>query len=46
MRDKPWDASRALPWRDIKAVWESYWDMSKPVLLEKTPAQYNSHPGY
>jgi hypothetical protein len=37
MRDKPWDASRALPWPEIKAVWESYWDMSKPVLLEKSP---------
>jgi Sulfotransferase family len=37
MRDKPWDAGRALPWEDIKAVWETYWDKSKPVLLEKSP---------
>lgn len=37
MRDKPWDAKRALPWPEIKTVWESYWDMSKPVLLEKSP---------
>jgi hypothetical protein len=37
MRDKPWDGSRPLPWPEIKAVWESYWDMSKPVLLEKSP---------
>lgn len=37
MRDKPWDAARALPWPDIKAVWESYWDKDKPVWLEKSP---------
>jgi hypothetical protein len=37
MRDKPWDAERALPWPDIKAVWENYWDRSKPVWLEKSP---------
>lgn len=37
MRDKPWDAERALPWPGIKAVWESYWDKNKPVLLEKSP---------
>ena len=37
MRDKPWDASHALPWPEIKRVWESYWDRAKPVLLEKSP---------
>lgn len=37
MREKPWDAGRALPWPRIKQVWESYWDSSKPVLLEKSP---------
>lgn len=37
MRDKPWDADRLLPWPHIKQVWESYWDQSKPVLLEKSP---------
>lgn len=37
MREKPWDAERALPWPQIKDVWESYWDHSKPVLLEKSP---------
>ena len=36
-RDKPWDVTRPLPWPEIKAVWESVWDMSKPVLLEKSP---------
>jgi hypothetical protein len=37
MRDKPWDATHALPWPEIKRVWESYWDTSKPVLVEKSP---------
>lgn len=37
MRDKPWDQDRVLPWPEIKRVWESYWDSSKPVLLEKSP---------
>ena len=37
MRDTPWNAERTLPWPQIKAVWESYWDKSKPVLLEKSP---------
>ena len=37
MRDKPWDASRPLPWGEIKQVWESHWDSDKPVLLEKSP---------
>ena len=37
MRDKPWDAAQELPWPEIKAVWESYWDMGKAILLEKSP---------
>jgi hypothetical protein len=37
MRDKPWDPDHPLPWPKIKAVWESYWDQSKPILLEKSP---------
>jgi Sulfotransferase family len=37
MRDKPWVHDQVLPWPEIKAVWESYWDMDKPVLLEKSP---------
>lgn len=37
MRDKPWDPDQPRPWPQIKAVWESYWDKSKPVLLEKSP---------
>ncbi|MCB1689945.1 MAG: sulfotransferase [Halioglobus sp.] len=37
MRDSPWKAETALPWPEIKKVWETYWDQSKPVLLEKSP---------
>ena len=37
MRDKPWNRDQVLPWPDIKAVWKTYWDTSKPILLEKSP---------
>lgn len=37
MRDKQWDPEQKRPWPEIRRVWESYWDMSKPVLLEKSP---------
>jgi hypothetical protein len=37
MRDRPWDKTNTLPWPDIKAAWEGYWDQSKPILLEKSP---------
>jgi hypothetical protein len=37
MRHKPWKADNVLPWPDIKKAWESHWDSSKPVLLEKSP---------
>lgn len=26
-----------MPWPDIKKAWDSHWDKSKPVLLEKSP---------
>lgn len=32
-----WDASRAMPWDQIRAIWERYWDLSRPVLAEKSP---------
>ncbi len=37
MRADPWNAEAALPWPDIRAGWEAYWDLSKPLLLEKSP---------
>jgi len=37
MRAYPWRREVSLPWPHIKTVWESYWDHSKSVLLEKSP---------
>lgn len=37
MRDAPWQRERQLPWPLIKSVWESHWDMSRAVLVEKSP---------
>lgn len=37
MREGQWKRETRLPWPRIKAVWESYWDRRKPVLLEKSP---------
>ena len=25
-----------LPWKQIKTIWHKYWDLSKPILLEKS----------
>ena len=37
MRESPWDANYAMPWNEIKPIWDRYWDHSKPFLLEKSP---------
>lgn len=37
MRRDPWNKDAELPWEEIKSVWESYWDLSKPFLIEKSP---------
>ncbi len=37
MRAAAWDKTQNLPWADIRAAWETYWDTSKPLLLEKSP---------
>ena len=37
MRASPWKAEATLPWDEIKRVWETYRDNSKPLLLEKSP---------
>ena len=37
MRDRPWRDELSLPWPHIKSVWQSYWDTSKPILVEKSP---------
>ncbi len=37
MRNDPWNPNTRMPWAAIKAKWERAWDMSKPILLEKSP---------
>ena len=37
LRATPWRVPLQLPWKDIKAVWDRYWDPSKPLLVEKSP---------
>ncbi|MBA2409742.1 MAG: sulfotransferase [Gammaproteobacteria bacterium] len=37
MREDPWNPQKRLPWLAIKEQWEEVWDMSKPILLEKSP---------
>lgn len=37
MRAKPWDADYEIPWDVVKSKWEAEWDLSKPILLEKSP---------
>ena len=32
-----WDESLEFPWPKIRETWLKYWDLRKPVLLEKSP---------
>ncbi len=32
-----WDVTLDFDWEYIKAEWEKYWDLTKPILLEKSP---------
>ena len=32
-----WEEKDIIPWEDIKLIWKKYWDLSKPILLEKSP---------
>ena len=31
-----WEKNVSFPWKKIKNVWHKYWDLSKPILLEKS----------
>jgi len=31
-----WNSNLELPWEKIKNIWKKYWDLSKPILLEKS----------
>lgn len=37
MRREPWNPEREFPWARISEVWHGYWDLARPVLLEKSP---------
>lgn len=35
---RTWEEDYQYPWRAIEMAWRSYWDRSKPILLDKSPA--------
>lgn len=35
--DDRWNIQKQFPWEKIKKIWIEYWDLSKAVLLEKSP---------
>ncbi|MEN8242210.1 MAG: hypothetical protein ABFS17_09840, partial [Chloroflexota bacterium] len=37
MGNHPWKPETKMPWDKIKPIWESYWDLEKPLLVEKSP---------
>ncbi len=37
MRGEPANPDKHIPWSAVEKVWRQYWDLSKPVLLEKSP---------
>jgi hypothetical protein len=37
MEPHAWKVDKEIPWDVIVPIWKSYWDTSKPILLEKSP---------
>ena len=37
LRKKRWEPEFKPNWLKVKGEWEKYWDLTKPVLLEKSP---------
>lgn len=37
MREGHWDEAKTMPWEYIKKQWMKEWDLTKPILLEKSP---------
>lgn len=37
IRQAPWNEQHPLPWPEIRAEWQKFWDPAKPILLEKSP---------
>ena len=32
-----WSVEKKIDWIKVKSIWHKYWDLSKPILLEKSP---------
>ncbi len=32
-----WNPDKVIPWKNVKNIWEKHWDLTQPVLLEKSP---------
>lgn len=37
MRGDPMNPDKSIPWSAVETLWREYWDLSKPILLEKSP---------
>ncbi len=37
MRGAPANPDKHIPWTAVEKIWRQYWDLSKPILLEKSP---------
>lgn len=32
-----WDPEKPIPWEQVKAIWQTHWNLQQPILLEKSP---------
>jgi hypothetical protein len=37
LRKRVWDAAQPIDWATVRREWEKLWDLSRPILLEKSP---------
>lgn len=37
MRTSPWNPKHEVPWPQVKAAWEAYWEDDKEIRIEKSP---------
>lgn len=35
--DNRWQKNKKIDWNNIKLIWHKYWDLSKQILIEKSP---------
>ena len=31
-----WNEEKYIPWQKVKDIWSKYWDLSKPILMDKS----------